>query len=99
MTDTKLPALHGTPFAPRALVPVAVGHTTVILYAIIDPGMQVKERNHVYQINKTALVSMPVNLRVQLNALGQQLNLALTVNGCKMTGSNYSTTAGVTSAV
>jgi hypothetical protein len=54
MTDTKLPASHGTPFAPRALVPVAVGRTSVNLYAIIDPGMHVEERAHAFQINKTA---------------------------------------------
>jgi hypothetical protein len=62
MTDMKLPALHGTPFAPRALVPAAIGRTTVNLYAIIDPGMHVEERAHTYQINKTALASTPVNL-------------------------------------
>jgi hypothetical protein len=83
MTDTKLPALHGTPFAPRALVPVAVGRTTVNLYAVIDPGMHVEERAHAFQINKTALASMPVNLRVRLNALGQRLNLAATVDGVR----------------
>jgi hypothetical protein len=62
MTDAKLPALHGTPFAPRALVPVAIGRTTVNLYAIIDPGMHVEKSSHAFQINKTTLASMPVNL-------------------------------------
>ena len=62
MTNTKLPALHGTPFAPRALVPVTVGHTLVNLYAIIDPGMHVEEHAHAFQINKTALALTPVNL-------------------------------------
>jgi hypothetical protein len=81
MADTKLPVLHGTPFAPRVLVPVAVGHTMVNLYAIIDPGMPVEERAHAYQINKTALASAPIDLQVQLDALGQQLNLAATVDG------------------
>jgi hypothetical protein len=81
MTDTKLPASHGTPFAPRALVPVAVGRTSVNLYAVINPGMHVEERAHAFQINKTALASTPVDLRVQLDALGQQLNLAATVDG------------------
>ena len=83
MNDTKLPALHGTPFAPRALVPVAVGHTSVNLYAVIDPGMHVEERAHAFQINKTALASTLVNLRVLLDALGQQLNLATTVGGVR----------------
>jgi hypothetical protein len=81
MTDKKLPALHDTPFAPQALVPVAVGRTSVNLYAIILPGMHVEERAHAFQINKTALASTPVDLRVRLDALGQQLNLAATVDG------------------
>jgi hypothetical protein len=83
MTDTKLPASHGTPFAPRALVPVAVGCTTVNLYPVIDPGMPVEECAHAYQINKTALASAPVDFRVQLDVLGQQLNLAATVDGVR----------------
>ncbi len=83
MTDSKLPALHGTPFAPRSLVPVAVGHATVNLYPVIDPSMPVEERAHAYQVKKTALASAPVNLRVQLNALGQQLNLVATVDGVR----------------
>ena len=53
----------------------------VNLYAIINPGMHVEERAHAFQINKTALASMPVDLRVRLNVLGQQLNLAATVDG------------------
>jgi len=64
-------------------VPVAVGRTSVNLYAIIDPGMHVEERAHTFQINKTALASTPVDLRDQLNALGQQLNLAATVDGIR----------------
>jgi hypothetical protein len=83
MTDSKLPALHGTPFAPRALVPVAVGRATVNLYPVIDPSMPVEERAHAYQVNKTALVSAPVDLQVQLDALSQQLNLAATVDGVR----------------
>ena len=81
MTDTKLPASHGTPFAPRALVPGTVGRTLVNLYAIINPGMHVEERPHAFQINKTALALMPVDLRVRLDVLGQLLNLAAAVNG------------------
>jgi hypothetical protein len=46
MTDAKLPVPHGTPFAPRALVPVAVGRSTVNLYPVIDPSMPVEERAH-----------------------------------------------------
>jgi hypothetical protein len=62
MTNAKLPATHGTPFAPSALVPIAVGCTMVNLYKVIDPDMQVEECAHAYQINKTALASTPVDL-------------------------------------
>ena len=81
MTNMKLPTLHGTPFAPRALIPVAVGRTLVNLYTVINPGMHVEERTHAFLINKTALASTPVDLQVQLEALGQQLNLAAMFDG------------------
>jgi hypothetical protein len=81
MINAKLPALHATPFAPCTLVSVSVGRTLVNLYQVIDPDMPVKEHAHTYQINKTALVSLPVNLRVQLDPLGQQLNLVAMVDG------------------
>jgi hypothetical protein len=83
MTDSKLPVLHGTPFAPRALVPIAVGCATFNVYPVIDPSMPVEERAHAYQVNKTALASAPVDLLVQLDVLGQQLNLAATVDGVR----------------
>ena len=75
--------MHGTPFVPRALVPIAASHTTVNPYTIIDPYMHVEERAHAYQINKTALASTPVNLRVWLDVLGQRLNLAATVDSVR----------------
>jgi hypothetical protein len=64
-------------------VPVPVGRTLVNLYAIIDLGMHVEEHAHTFQINKTALASTPVDLRVQLDALDQQLNLAATVDSVR----------------
>ncbi len=83
MTNSKLPTLHGTLFAPCALVPVSVGRATVNLYPVINPGMPVEEHAHAFQVNKTALASAPVNFRVQLDALGQELNLAATVDGIR----------------
>jgi hypothetical protein len=99
MTDMKLPASHGTPFAPRALVPVAVGRTTVNLYAAIDPGMQVEERAHAYRINKTALASMLSTSEFNSTRWVNSLTWPRRSTACKMTGSDSSTTAGVTSAV
>ena len=71
----------GGPFIPRTLMPVNVGHSTVNLYPIIDPSMATHERAHAYHINKTALSSQNIDLRVQLDALGHQLNLSATVEG------------------
>jgi hypothetical protein len=71
----------GGPFIPHALVPMNVGHSTVNLYPIIDPSMATHERAHTYHIIKTALSSQNIDLRVQLDALGHQLNLSATVKG------------------
>ena len=82
MTDAHPRAPNsGGPFIPRALVPVNVGRSTVNLYPIIDPSMATHERAHAYHINKTALSSQNIDLRVQLDALGHQLNLSAMVEG------------------
>jgi hypothetical protein len=71
----------GTPFAPRALVPINVGRSTVNLHPIIDQTMLPHERAHAFHINKTALSSQSIDLHVQLNAFGHQLNLSAMVDG------------------
>ena len=82
MTDsTPRPALLSGPFAPRALVPVNIGRGTVNLYPVIDQTMATHERARAFHINKTALSSQNIDLRVQLDALGHQLNLSATVDG------------------
>ena len=82
MTDaTPRATSSGGPFAPRALVPINVGQATVILYPIIDQSMATHEQAHAFHINKTALSLQNINLHVQLDALGHQLNLSATVEG------------------
>jgi len=82
MTDsTPRPASLSGPFAPRALVPINIGRGTVNLYPVIDQTMATHERAHAFHINKTALSSQNIDLRVQLDALGHQLNLSATVDG------------------
>jgi hypothetical protein len=80
MTDNTL-ATVGTPFALRALVPVSVGCLTVNLYPVIDHTMLVHERAHAFQLHKTALASQALDLRVMLNALGDQLKLSTSAKG------------------
>jgi hypothetical protein len=72
-------AVVGTSFAPKMLVPVLVGRTTMNLYPFIDTAMLVHERAHAFQINKTALSLQALELRVMLDALGAQLNLSACV--------------------
>jgi hypothetical protein len=81
MTNAAAPAAPGAPFAPCALVPISIGRTTVNLYQCVDSSMQPHERAHVYHINLTALKSQNIKPRLQLKALGHQLNLQATVDG------------------
>jgi hypothetical protein len=62
-------------------MPISVGRSTVYVYPGIDSTMLPHERAHVYHINLTALTSQNLDLRLQLDALGHQLNLQATVDG------------------
>ncbi len=69
------------PFVLRALVPVTVGRSTINLYPVINGNMATHKQAHAFHINKTALSSQNIDLRIQLDALGHQLNLSATVEG------------------
>ena len=43
--------------------------------------MAVHERAHAFHLDKAALASQPITIRLQLDALGNQLNLAATMDG------------------
>ena len=82
MTNTTARAADSVgPFVPRALMPVTIGRSTINLYPIIDGNMATHTRAHAFHINKTALLSQFINLRIQLDALGHQLNLSAMVEG------------------
>ncbi len=82
MTDATPRAADSVgPFVPRAFVPVTASCSMINLYPVIDGNMATHERAHAFHINKTALLSQYINLRVQLDALGHQLNLSATVEG------------------
>jgi hypothetical protein len=81
MSDPPAPASLGTPFAPRLLVQVRVRPATIGLYLVVDPLMPPHERAHAFHINKTALTAQNIDIRLQLDALGTQLNLSATVDG------------------
>ena len=81
MAEPPAPASLGTPFTPRQLVQVWVGPATIGLYPVVDPSMSPHERAHTFHINKTALAAQNNDIRLQLVALGTQLNLSATVDG------------------
>jgi hypothetical protein len=68
-------------FVPLDLVNVHVGRTTVKLYPKVGPAMQIWERAHAYQINKTALTNLPTDLKLIIDAFGAQLNASSTTEG------------------
>ncbi len=80
MTDATQ-AVVGTSFAPKTLVPVSVGCTTVNFYPIINTTLLVHERAHASQINKTALLLQALDLSIMLDALGAQLNFSASIEG------------------
>ncbi len=80
MTDATQ-AVVGKSFAPKTLVPVSVGRTTVNFYPIINTTLLVHERAHASQINKTALSLQALDLRVMLDPLGAQLNFSASIEG------------------
>jgi hypothetical protein len=81
MTNAPASAAPGAPFASCALVPVSVGRTTMHGYPCVNSSMQPHERAQAYHITLTALSSQNIDLRLQLDALGHQLNLQAMVDG------------------
>jgi hypothetical protein len=81
MSDPPAPGSMGTPFAPCALVQVQVGPYTISLYPVVDQSMLPHKRVHTIHYNKTALATQNLDLRLQLDALGTQLNLIAMVDG------------------
>ena len=81
MSDPPAASSISTLFAPCALVPVRVGAITIMLYPVVDQSMLPHERAHAFNYNKTALAAQNINLWLQLDALGTQLNLIATVDG------------------
>ena len=81
MTNTTIAPVAGSQFTPRSLVAVRIGSYTVNLYLVMDETMEVHERAHAFHGNKAALTLQTIPTRLQLDALGNQLNLAVTMEG------------------
>jgi hypothetical protein len=81
MTDATIAPVAGSQFTPRSLVAVRIGSYTVNLYPVVDETMEVHERAHAFHVNKVALTLQTIPTQLQLDALGNQLNLAVTMDG------------------
>ena len=81
MSDAAITPVAGGQFTPRTLVAVRVSSYTVNLYPVVNETMEVHKRAHAYHVNKAALAAQTIPIQLQLDALGNQLNLAATMDG------------------
>ncbi len=81
MPDPPTAGSMGTLFAPRALVAVRVGPSIIMLYPVVDQTMLPQEQAHAFHYNNTALAAQNIDLWLQLDTLGTQLNLIAMVDG------------------
>jgi hypothetical protein len=81
MSDATITSVTGGQFTPKTVVAVCVSSYTVNLYPVVKETVEVHERAHAYHFNKAALASQTIPIRLQLDALGNQLNLAATMDG------------------
>jgi hypothetical protein len=75
------PDLGVVGFVPQQLVSVLVGRYQLNLYPKLTPGALVMEHAHAFQICKSALASINIDIRIIFDALGLQLNCMATING------------------
>jgi hypothetical protein len=68
-------------FVPEQLVPVSVGRYEVNLYPKLHPTASVIVCAHAYQMCKSVLGMLNINIRIFFDALGSQLNSMATIDG------------------
>ncbi len=75
------PAIHKMTIVPREPLTIQVGCLSASVYPKIDPGMSVFECVHAFQVVKSALEPLPVNMHLILDAIDTQLNCSTIVGG------------------
>ncbi len=78
---TSQPDLSVLGFTPEQLVLLSVGCYQVNLYPKLSPSSSVLERAHAFQICKSALSTLNINIHILFDALGSQLNCMATIDG------------------
>ena len=81
MSDAAITPVSGSQFTPKSLVAIRVSSYTMNLYPVVEETMEVHERAYLFHVNKAALASQTIPTQLQLDALGNQLNLAATMDG------------------
>jgi len=81
MTDATIAPVAGAQFTPRTLVAVCIGSYTVNLYPVVDETMEAHERTHAFHVSKAALALQTIPTQLQIDTLGNQLNLVATLDG------------------
>ncbi len=61
---------HEMAFVPRELVTIQVGWMSASMYPRVEPMMPIHELAHMYQVIKSMLESLPVNMCLILEAVG-----------------------------
>ena len=81
MSDASISPGPAAQFTPQSMVAVSISSFTVNPYPVVEETMAVHKRAHAFHVNKAALASQPIPIQLQLDALGNQLNLAATKDG------------------
>jgi hypothetical protein len=68
-------------FIPRDLVTITVGRHSASCYPKVEAKMPVHKRAFAYQVAKSALESLPVDIRLIIEAMATQLNCNATADG------------------
>jgi hypothetical protein len=68
-------------FIPHDLVTVMVGQHSTNCYPKVEASMPIHERTFAYQVAKSALKSLPVIIRLIIEAMATQLNCNATADG------------------
>ncbi len=67
MRNAAITPVTGGQFTPKPLVAICVSSYTMDLYPVVKETMEVHERAHAFHINKAALASQAIRIRLQLN--------------------------------
>ncbi len=68
-------------FIPRDLMLVMVGRHSTNVCPKVEAKMPVYEHTFAYQVSKSALESLPIDIRLIIKAMAMQLNCNATANG------------------